>query len=420
MQADPTTDPRLRSWVPVPQGSDFPIQNLPFGVFLPGGGQPRVGVGIGEWVLDLAVLEEGGLLPSGLPQATFATASLNPFMALGRSAWREVRERLSGLLREGSEQPLTRAALVPCEEVELLLPIEVADYVDFYSSLEHATNMGKMLRPDSEPLLPNWRYLPVGYHGRSGTVVVSDTPVLRPRGQVKPQGQPPEFRPTRMLDVELEVGFIVGVGNALGRPIPPDQATEHVFGMVLVNDWSARDIQSWEYVPLGPFLGKSFATSISAWVVTLDALRPYRVPPRVQEPPPLDYLDGGEDWAYDIHLELALGSESMGEVDVVSRTSSRNIYWTIAQQLAHLTANGARVRPGDLCASGTVSGSDPGSFGSLMELTWRGDQPLPLSDGSQRTFLEDGDTAVLRGWCENDEVRIGFGEVRGQVVGARL
>ncbi|MGH9053081.1 MAG: fumarylacetoacetase, partial [Acidimicrobiia bacterium] len=266
-----------------------------------------------------------------------------------------------------------------------------------------------------EPLLPNWRYLPVGYHGRSGTVVVSGTPVVRPCGQIKPDDGPPVYAPTRMLDVELEVGFILGMGSEAGEPIPIQRAWEHVFGVVLVNDWSARDIQSWEYVPLGPFLGKSFATSISPWVVTLDALEPYRVPAPAQQPEPLDYLVAEEDRGYDIHLEIVLQDQ------VISRTNFRHLYWTMAQQLAHATANGARARTGDLYASGTISGPRPGSYGSLIELTRQGSEPLRLAGGAQRSFLEDGDAVVMRGWCEADgRPRIGLGEVRGTVLPAHL
>ncbi len=393
-----------------PEGSDFPIENLPYGVFRRAGEDPRVGVAIGEGVLDLAALESAGVLPD---RGVFAADSLNPFMSLGPPAWRAVRERLTELLLD--EREVVRRALVHLDEAELLLPIRVADYVDFYSSLEHATNMGRMFRPEAEPLLPNWRYLPVGYHGRSGTVVVSGTPVVRPCGQIKPDDGPPVYAPTRMLDVELEVGFILGMGSEAGEPIPIQRAWEHIFGVVLVNDWSARDIQSWEYVPLGPFLGKSFATSISPWVVTLDALEPYRVPAPAQQPEPLDYLVAEEDRGYDIHLEIVLQDQ------VISRTNFRHLYWTMAQQLAHATANGARARTGDLYASGTISGPRPGSYGSLIELTRQGSEPLRLAGGAQRSFLEDGDAVVMRGWCEADgKPRIGLGEVRGTVLPAHL
>jgi len=421
----------------VPEGSDFPIQNLPYGVFRrvgPDGSEPpRVGVAIGESVLDLTALQEAGLFEgrADLPDGTFAAGSLNPFLELGRPVWRAVRERVSGLLAEGnteirSRQGLAQRALVPASEVELLMPVRVGDYVDFYSSLEHATNLGKMFRPGGEPLMPNWRHLPVGYHGRSGTVVVSGTPVRRPHGQLppeRPDGTTPTWGPTRQLDIELEVGFITGPGNPLGTRIPASRAREHVFGLVLVNDWSARDVQRWEYQPLGPFLGKSFATSVSPWVVTLDALEPYRVAGPEQDPPVLPYLEVSEPWAFDVELEIRLSSEQMRRrglpAAVVSRTNFRRMYWSIAQQLAHATANGASVRPGDLYASGTISGPEPGSYGSLIELTWRGENPLKLADGSERAFLEDGDEVTLAGHAGgHGRPRIGFGEVSGTVLPA--
>jgi fumarylacetoacetase len=427
---DPTTDPGLRSWVPVPEGSDFPIQNLPYGVFRRPGEVPRVGIAIGEHVLDLALLHDAGLFPegAGLPEGVFARDSLNPFLALGRPVWQAVRERVSGLLEEGKRELRNRAALVdkvlvPVDEVGLLLPVRVGDYVDFYSSIEHATNLGKMFRPGGEPLMPNWRHLPVGYHGRSGSIVVSGTPVRRPHGQLPPTDGGPTWGPTRQLDIELEVGFVTGPGNPLGTRIPASEARKHVFGLVLVNDWSARDIQRWEYQPLGPFLGKSFATSISPWIVTLDALEPYRVAGREQDPPVLPYLESDEPWAFDVGLEVRLSTEEARRQglspDVVSGTNFRRMYWSIAQQLAHATANGANVRPGDLYASGTISGSGPGSYGSLIELTWRGENPLRLADGSERAFLEDGDEVTLVGSAGGDgRPRIGFGEVSGTVLPA--
>jgi fumarylacetoacetase len=340
-----------------------------------------------EGVLDLTALG-----------SVFRAPSLNPFMAQGRAAWQETRARARELTAEG-------AKLVPLDEVELHLPFEVADYVDFYSSLEHATNLGRMFRPDSEPLLPNWRHLPVGYHGRAGTVVVSGTPVRRPQGQSKlPDADRPTFGPSRRLDIELELGFVVGVPSTLGQPVPASAFREHVFGVVLVNDWSARDIQAWEYVPLGPFLGKSFATSVSAWVTPLALLEDRRVPPPAQNPEPLPHLRVAGDWAFDIPLEVELNGF------VVSRGNARGVYWTMPQQFAHATANGASVRTGDLMASGTISGPDRGSEGSLIELTWNGQEPLSLGDGSERTFLEDGDEVVLRGEP--------LGEVRGRILGA--
>jgi fumarylacetoacetase len=338
---------------------------------------------------------------------------LNPFLALGPPAWEALRTRVTELLAAGApERPL-----VPLAEAEPVLPVAIGDYVDFYSSLEHASNLGRMFRPDADPLLPNWRHLPVGYHGRSGSVVVSGTPVRRPRGQLPPAepGGAPAFAPTRRLDIELELGFLTGPGNPLGTAIPTRSAREHIFGFVLVNDWSARDVQRWEYQPLGPFLGKSFATSISPWIVPLAALEPFRVPAPPQDPEPLEYLRTTEDWALDLELEVALAPAG-GEETVVARTNARGLYWTAPQQLAHATANGAPARPGDLFASGTISGPEPGSYGSLIELTWGGRDPLRLAGGGERTFLEDGDTVVLRGSAGGGSVSLG--EVRGTILPA--
>jgi fumarylacetoacetase len=428
---DRTLDPELRSWVPVPDGSDFPIQNLPYGVFHRPGLSPRAGVAIGDWVLDLQILMEAGFfarLAVALPEGVFV-GSLNRFASLGPAAWRAVRERLSEGLRDDDGaasldlRVLQDRALAPLGDVELLLPVQVGDYVDFYSSIEHASNLGRMFRPDTEPLLPNWRHMPVGYHGRSGTVVVSGTPIHRPSGQTMPEGtDAPVWGPTRMLDVELEVGFVTGAGNRLGTRVPVEDARDHIFGVVLVNDWSARDIQRWEYQPLGPFLGKSFATSISPWVVTLDALEGHRVPGPTQDPPPLGYLSTPEDWAFDIELSIEIQSAPMETAGiapaVISRTNYRHVYWSMAQQLAHVTSNGASVREGDLYASGTISGSAPDSYGSLIELTWNGKRPIALPDGAERTFLVDGDTVIMRGWCGNGVTgpRIGFGECRGTIM----
>ncbi len=405
------------SWVDVPNGSDFSLDNLPYGVFDSGKGH-RIGVAIGDHVLDLYEVADGGLLPYG---AALQDVDLNGFLALGRSAWHETRGRITELLAEGSTEVQDAGfdALHRRSEVELHLPFTPGDYVDFYSSIEHATNLGRMFRPDSEPLLPNWRYLPVGYHGRASTVVASGTDIRRPHGQTKPSDGPPVEGPTNALDIELEVGFVTGPGNALGVPIDVDDAGDHIFGMVLVNDWSARDIQRWEYVPLGPFLGKSFATTVSPWVVPLEALDPYMVPGPTQVPEPLPYLRTDGDWGVEVQLEVGLASASMDTPDVISRTSFDRMYWTMAQQLAHATVNGTRIRPGDLYASGTVSGSEPGTYGSLIELTWGGRDPIDLSDGSQRTYLEDGDTVTLRGWCEREGLpRIGFGDCVGTVVPA--
>ena len=357
-----------------------------FGVFSIEGDAPRVGFRVGHGILDLAA--------AGLGEV-FTARSLNPFLALGRSAWEDTLARIDQLVTGGAE-------IIPLEQATAHLPIEVGDYVDFYSSLEHATNLGRMFRPDSEPLLPNWRHLPVGYHGRAGTVVVSGTPVRRPRGQAKmPDAAAPVFGPSKRLDIELELGFVVGVPSTLGEPVPASAFRDYVFGLVLVNDWSARDIQAWEYVPLGPFLGKSFATSISAWVTPLALLEDRRVASPVQQPEPLSHLRVEGDWALDVPLEVELNGT------VISRGNARGLYWTMPQQLAHATSNGASVRTGDLIASGTISGAERGSEGSLIELTWNGTEPIRVGDDI-RTFLEDGDEVVLRGEP--------LGEVRGRVV----
>jgi fumarylacetoacetase len=365
-----------------------------FGVFSVGGDEPRVGFRVGGWILDLAAAGLG---------ADFDSASLNAFLALGRSAWEDTVARVDELVGAGVE-------LVPAADVTSHLPFELADYVDFYSSLEHATNLGRLFRPDAEPLLPNWRHLPVGYHGRAGTVVVSGTPVVRPSGQVKsPQDDAPRFGPSRRLDIELELGFVVGLGSKLGQPVPASSFRDHVFGVVLVNDWSARDIQAWEYQPLGPFLGKSFATSLAAWVTPLALLEDRFVTAPPQDPEPLPYLRLEGEWSLDVDLEVELSGT------VVSRTNARGLYWTMPQQLAHATVNGASVHTGDLFASGTISGPDSGSAGSLIELTWNGERPVRLADGSERTFLEDGDEVVLRGRAGDIEL----GEVRGTIQPAR-
>jgi len=419
------------SWVPVPEGSDFPLENLPYGVFRRAGEPARIGVAIGDQVLDLDALCREGLVDGDrkLPEGVFRHGSLNRFMSLGPPAWRSVRAGVSELLA-GHDHAirdvagLAERALIGHSEAEMLLPVEIGDFVDFYSSLEHASNMGAMLRPGGEPLPPNWRHLPAGYHGRAGSVVVSGTPVVRPWGQSVRDAGPPVFGPTEMLDFELEVGFITGTPSAAGAPVPIEKAPEHIFGCVLVNDWSARDIQRWEYSPLGPFLGKSFMTSISPWVVTLDALAPYFVPGPEQTPPVLDYLRSERDWAIDLDLEVTLESNAMTEQGrgpaVISRTNFRTLYWSIAQQLAHATSNGAPLRTGDLFASGTVSGPGPGACGSMFELTWSGERPVVLPDGSERTWLEDGDTISMHGVCSRPEgvPPIGFGEVRGAVVPA--
>jgi fumarylacetoacetase len=365
-----------------------------FGVFSVEGQAPRVGFRVGHGILDLA--------DSGLGRV-FEEPNLNAFLALGRAAWEDVVGRVSGLVEGGHD-------VVPLEHATVHLPFQVADYIDFYSSLEHATNIGRLFRPDTEPLLPNWRHLPVGYHGRAGTVVVSGTPVVRPCGQSKGPGDPePRFGPSRRLDIELELGFVVGVGSELGSSVPGTAFRDHVFGIALVNDWSARDIQAWEYQPLGPLLGKSFATSISGWITPLALLESRFVPSPAQDPEPLPYLHVPGDWSLDIELDIEVGDT------VVSRTNALGLYWTMPQQLAHATVNGASLRTGDLLVSGTISGPDPGSEGSLIELTSNGAHPIRLGDGTDRTFLEDGDEVVLRGRAGEVEL----GEVRGTILPAQ-
>jgi fumarylacetoacetase len=415
---------RARSWVHTPPESDFTIDNLPYGVFAQPGDHGRIGVAIGDNVLDLAAVADAGLLSRvPLPTGAFFADSLNQILEAGPDAWAALRKRVRQLLDFDNREVdgitgLKRRALLDQSEVEMLLPVAIGDYVDFYSSEQHATNMGRLFRPDADPLLPNWRHIPIGYHGRSSSVVVSGTPVKRFQGQTRAPGQEPAFGPTRKLDIELEVGFITGPGQPPGETIPVDDAEDYIFGLVLVNDWSARDVQAWEYQPLGPYLGKSFATSISPWVVPLAALEPYRVPAPAQDPEPFAYLRESDRRGLDLRLEVAIKTAHMRRPEVLSRVNFSTIYWTMAQQLAHTASNGAPVRAGDLYASGTISGSDPGSYGSLIEMTVDGREPLQLSTGETRTFLEDGDTMILRGYCGGgNQPRVGFGQVVGQVVG---
>lgn len=392
------------TWVPIPPDSGFGVENLPYGVFSRPGELPRVGVAIGASVLDLAGLAGAGLIDD---RRWFASGSLNGFMAAGPAAWQANRSRLTELLTGESHREAVTPHLIPLTEVELLRPIEVADYVDFYSSIDHATNVGRMFRPDGDPLLPNWRQLPVAYHGRAGTVYVSGTPVIRPSGQRKAPSDPaPTYGPSIKLDIEAEVGFIAGVPTSGGRSVPTGSFRDHIFGFVLVNDWSARDIQAWEYQPLGPFLSKSFATSISSWVVPMAALETARVAPPIQDPEPLPYLRCDEPWGLDLAIEIELNGQ------VIARPEFSSMYWTPPQQLAHATVNGAPLRPGDLFASGTVSGPEREQRGCLLELTWNGDEPLQLPDGTKRVFLEDGDTITIRAKASNG---ISLGDVTGTV-----
>jgi fumarylacetoacetase len=408
-------DPAMAAtWVPGADGSGFGVDNLPYGVVRPrDGGEARPAVRVGDHALDLRALERAGALPEAA--GAFEGRDLNAFLALGRRAWTATRERLTALLTDAGGPPIA-GVLLDLADVEQLLPVAIGDYVDFYSSLEHATNVGRLFRPDGDPLTPNWRHLPIGYHGRAGTVAVSGTPVTRPSGQRAPAepGEPPGFGPEPWLDVELELGFVTGDGPPHGTPIAAAGAAEHVFGFVLVNDWSARQVQRWEYQPLGPFLGKSFLTSVSAWIVPLAALEHRRVPGPAQEPPPMDYLRVEEPWALDVDLEVVL-TPAGGQPTTVSRVNARRLYWNAAQQLAHATVNGAAVHAGDLFASGTISGDRPGTAGSLLELSAGGREPVSLTGGGTRTFLEDGDTVELRGRAGT----VAFGDVRGTVHPAR-
>ncbi|MFO7653384.1 MAG: fumarylacetoacetase [Candidatus Krumholzibacteriia bacterium] len=430
MPSDPTCDPALRSFIPVPPDSHFPIQNLPYCVFSPTTREsPRVGVRIGDQVLDLALIEAAGLLASApLPDGVFGAPCLNRYMATELEVRRLTRLLISGLLREDEptlrDDPVLRGrALLPVDAVALHLPVDIGDYTDFYSSREHATNVGTMFRGSGNALMPNWLHLPVGYHGRASSIVAHGTPVRRPRGQMlPPDAEAPAFGPSRLLDFELEMGFFVGgSGNRLGEPVDVDQAEHAIFGLVLVNDWSARDIQKWEYQPLGPFNAKNFATSISPWVVPLEALEPFRCPaPEQTDPVPLPYLRAARRATHDIHLEVGLQTPGLQRPQTVCRSNFRHLYWTMAQQLAHHTITGCNVRPGDLMASGTISGQEKGSYGSLLELTWRGTEPIRLEDGSERRFLQDGDTVVMTGWCQGDGYRVGFGEVSGTILPAEV
>ncbi|WP_164702752.1 fumarylacetoacetase [Modestobacter sp. KNN46-3] len=395
------------SWLELPADTGYGLANLPHGVFSTAGTAPRTGIAIGDQVLDLA---------AATGDDVHATGTLNAWLARGPEAWAALRAQLVDWFTDSSHRAEVEPHLVPRAEVTMHLPIEVADYVDFYSSQHHAENLGKMFRPDSAALTPNWKHLPIGYHGRAGTVAVSGTPVVRPCGQRKaPTDDAPTFGPSQRLDIEAEVGFVVGVGSELGTAVPVGRFADHVFGVCLVNDWSSRDLQAWEYVPLGPFLGKSFLTSVSPWVVPLAALEAARVAPPARDPQPLPYLrDDAEPWGLDISLEVRLNGE------VLSRPPFELMYWTPAQQLAHLTVNGASLRTGDLFASGTVSGPRADQRGSFIELSWGGKEPITLADGSTRTFLEDGDEVVITASAPGpDGTRIAFGEVTGRVGPAR-
>ncbi len=418
-------NPNRKSWLSVDKYSDFPIQNIPFGVFLTKDDITTIGTRIGEYAIDLAALHQLGYF-EGIPLTDdiFMQDSLNDFISDGRTTWRLVRNKIAETF--DNENPKLKENIKHRDEiifnlkdVEMLLPVEIGDYTDFYSSKEHATNVGTMFRDPDNALLPNWLHIPVGYHGRSSSIVVSGTRIRRPKGQTLPNGaSEPIFGPSKLVDFELEMGFITTDANKLGKSVAIEETEECIFGMVLLNDWSARDIQKWEYVPLGPFLAKNFASTISPWIVTMDALQPFRVDSPEQNPKPLAYLQQEGKNSYDIKLQASIKPKKQEET-LVSKTNFKYLYWTMNQQLAHQTVNGCNVRSGDLYGSGTISGTTQDSFGSMLELTWKGTKPLIMSDGTERKFINDGDTVIIRGYCENENVRIGFGECKGRIKKAK-
>jgi len=413
------------SFIDVEETSHFPIQNLPYGIFSVSGDAPRPGVAIGNFVLDLKAVKHLFTGPQmSAHQDVFSESTLNAFMALGKPAWQETRARLTELLSKDTatlrdDAELRAKALVPMDTVSMHLPARIGDYTDFYSSRDHATNVGTMFRGKENALMPNWLHLPVGYHGRSSSVVVSGTPVRRPCGQSRADDtKPPVFGPCKIMDFELEMAFFVGTGNAMGETIPASKAADHIFGFVVMNDWSARDIQKWEYVPLGPFTAKNFATSISPWIVTVDALMPFAVDNVVQDPEPQEYLKHNDKFRFDVNLEVAIKAEDVKEPGVICRSNLKHMYWTGAQQLAHHTVTGCNAQPGDLMGSGTISGAEQSSFGSMLELSWKGTREVDIGNGNVRKFLKDGDDVIMTGYAQGDGYRVGFGEVTGKVLPA--
>ncbi|XP_041796685.1 fumarylacetoacetase [Chelmon rostratus] len=414
------------SFIKVDATSDFSFHNLPYGIFsTPDNTKHRIGVAIGDQILDLSVIKSlfrGPVISSH--QDVFDQPTLNAFMALGYDAWREARRTLQVLLSANESTlrddiSLRSRAFVHQSAATMHLPADIGDYTDFYSSRDHASNVGTMFRGKENALMPNWLRLPVGYHGRASSVVVSGTPLHRPSGQMRPdQTKPPVFGPSKQMDIELEMAFFVGAGTRLGEPIPIKKAHEHIFGMVLMNDWSARDIQAWEYVPLGPFLGKNFGTTISPWVVPMEALLPFAEPNPVQDPEPLPYLQHHDAYTFNINLFVSLKGQGMSEAATICKSNFKHMYWTMKQQLAHHTVNGCNVRPGDLLASGTISGPDPESFGSMLELSWRGSKSIDLGGGETRTFLKDRDEVTITGYCQGDGYRVGFGPCMGTILPA--
>ncbi len=415
-------NPNQKSWLPVNENSDFPIQNIPFGVFITKEDVITIGTRIGDFAIDMGALQQLNYFEGiELTDDMFMQDTLNDFISDGKKTWRLVRNRLgeifdynNPILRDNQEH--REIIIFNMEDVEMQLPVLIGDYTDFYSSKEHATNVGKMFRDPENALLPNWLHIPVGYHGRSSTIVPSGIPIHRPMGQTLPNGETsPVFGPSRLVDFELETAFITTDANIMGENIPINEAEDYIFGMVLLNDWSARDIQKWEYVPLGPFLAKNFASSISPWIVTMDALEPFRVKGPVQEPTPLPYLQQHGKHSFDIKLEVYIKPENAGAT-LITESNFKYMYWTMSQQLTHHTSNGCRVNSGDMMGSGTISGPTPDSFGSMLELTWGGKNPITLSDGTERKFINDNDTVIMKGFCQNSSVRIGFGEVSSKLL----
>lgn len=414
------------SFIPISPECHFPIENLPYGVFSTESNQKhRIGVAIGDQILDLSVVKHlfsGPVLQS--QQHIFEETTLNGFMGLGRAAWREARDTLQKILAAEDNTlrdntGLRSRAFVNQNQATMHLPARIGDYTDFYSSKNHAYNVGVMFRGPENALMPNWKHLPVGYHGRASSVVVSGTPIRRPNGQTRPdESQPPVFGKCKLLDIELEMAFFTGPATTLGEPIPIDKAEDYIFGMVLMNDWSARDIQKWEYVPLGPFLGKNMGTTISPWVVTMDALKPFAVPNQAQDPKPLPYLCHEDPFCFDINLEVDINCDGLSKPSTICRSNFKYMYWTMKQQLTHHTVTGCNINPGDLMASGTISGESEDSFGSMLELCWKGTKQIDLGNGITRKFLQDGDEVIMTGYCEKEGYRIGFGKCTGKILPA--
>lgn len=418
----------MKSFIHYSNETHFPIQNLPYGIFKPKpDGAPRAGTAIGDFILDLSVLEDKGLLKNSSSEKNlFNRSTLNLFMSQDKKVWKEIRSQLQSLLDENNAElrdnkELRREAFIPMSDAIMCMPVQIGDYTDFYSSREHATNVGIMFRGKENALMPNWLHLPVAYHGRTSSVVISGTDIIRPKGQTKPtDAEMPVFGPCKLLDFELEMGFFMGKGNRLGDSIAVENAEEHIFGMVIVNDWSARDIQTWEYQPLGPFLAKNFATSISPWIVTMDALEPFRCAGPKPEFELLQYLQSKGEHAFDIKLDVFIKNEkAISEPFKVSHSNFKYLYWSMAQQLAHHTVNGCNLNAGDLLASGTISGEEKDSRGSMLEITWRGTEPVKLPNGEERKFINDGDTVIMSAYCKGDGYRVGFGEVSGKVLPAK-